>query len=144
MSLTTVARTRYIASQLLISILRLFAERRVRTQITGDEVIAFAAITIGDYERRPFTVNKLSLYLGVPRATLTRNVDRLIQKGLILRRGSALHIHPRLDDLTCAAANAREVIALMDAACRQVSSLDTTALDKLNELTHTPDVPRST
>ena len=71
--------TRYIMSRLLLDCLRLIDEVRVRSgKLTNDEMIIGMAIIVLEYEGQvSASISKLSFFTGVPRATVSRIVERL-------------------------------------------------------------------
>lgn len=44
-------------------------------------------VALGHMERRPFSVSKLAAYLEAPRTTVLRQLDHLVERGVIARRG---------------------------------------------------------
>jgi DNA-binding transcriptional MocR family regulator len=51
-------------------------------------------VALGHMERRPFSVSKLAAYLEAPRTTVLRQLDHLVERGVIARRGAPL-LHER-------------------------------------------------
>ena len=79
-----IRHARYIMSRLLLDCLRLIDEVRVRSgKLTNDEMIIGMAIIVLEYEGGSANISKLSFFTGVPRATVGRIVDRLVDVGLV-------------------------------------------------------------
>jgi predicted transcriptional regulator len=62
--------------------------------ITRQTVLPFAAIVIGQAESRPMNAQKIAHYVGVPRTTVIRTLDRLVEVGAIVRRGTRYYVTP--------------------------------------------------
>ena len=57
---------------------------RIETKFVG------LCVAIGDLEGKPFSVAKIATYMGMPRTTVTRRLERLESWGIIERQGSPL------------------------------------------------------
>src|ERR1700759_4664753 len=100
MDTETIHHARYIMSRLLLDCLRLIDKVRVKSgQLTNDETIIGMAIIVLEYEGRAApSVSKLSFFTGVPRATVGRIVDRLVNIGLVTWVGRKVaYAHPADD-----------------------------------------------
>lgn len=126
-----IRHARYIMSRLLLDCLRLIDRVRVRSgQLTNDETIIGMAVIVLEYEGVPPTsISKLSFFTGVPRATVGRIVDRLVESGLVKRVGRKVaYAHPA--DQTAIAA-ARKFWVLIDEAAQQIALLEKIAPQKV-------------
>ena len=94
-----------------------------------EKQIALTVIVL-EYEARAATsVSKLSFFTGVPRATVGRIVDRLVESGLVRRVGRKIaYAHP-VDEIAIAAA--RKFWVLIDEAAQQVAHLEKIAPQKV-------------
>jgi DNA-binding Lrp family transcriptional regulator len=128
---TEIRHARYIMSRLLLDCLRLIDRVRVQSgQLTNDDTIIGMAVIVLEYEARAATsVSKLSFFTGVPRATVGRIVDRLVESGLVTRVGRKVaYAHP-VDEIAIAAA--RKFWVLIDEAAQQVAHLERIAPQKV-------------
>jgi DNA-binding Lrp family transcriptional regulator len=126
-----IRHARYIMSRLLLDCLRLIDRVRVRSgQLTNNETIIGMAVIVLEYEGVPPTsISKLSFFTGVPRATVGRIVDRLVESGLVKRVGRKVaYAHPA--DQTAIAA-ARKFWVLIDEAAQQIALLEKIAPQKV-------------
>lgn len=57
-------------------------------------LLVLMGVFIGDAEGRPTTATKISSYCGIPRATVYRRLDRLIQLKKVARDGQSYHLAP--------------------------------------------------
>ena len=115
--------TRYIMSRLLLDCLRLIDEVRVRSgKLTNDEMIIGMAIIVLEYEGQvSASISKLSFFTGVPRATVSRIVERLVHTKLVRRVGrNVAYAHP-VDETSIAAA--RKFWARLDKAAQELTHL---------------------
>jgi hypothetical protein len=113
---------RYVMSRLLLDCLRLIDQVRLQSgQLTNDETIIGMAVIVLEYEGQPSTsISKLSFFTGVPRATVGRIVDRLVDRGLMRRVGRKVaYAHP-IDE--AAAKAARKFWVLMDEAAQELTA----------------------
>jgi hypothetical protein len=118
-----VKRGRYVFSRLLLDILRLVDETRLRLgNLTSDELIIGLAVMACEGDGHPLTVNKLSHYLGLPRTTATRCVERMIRDGHLKRAGRQLLLAYPVDSI--AIENARRLMALINRAVSELSKMD--------------------
>jgi len=116
-----IRHARYIMSRLLLDCLRLIDRVRVQSgQLTNDETIIGMAVIVLEYEGLPSTsISKLSFFTGVPRATVGRIVERLVDMGLVRRVGRKVaYAHP-LDEGALKAA--RKFWVLIDEAAQQIA-----------------------
>ena len=117
-----IRHARYIMSRLLLDCLRLIDEVRVQSgQLTNDEIIIGMAVIVLEYEgQRSTSISKLSFFTGVPRATVGRIVDRLVDMGLVRRVGRKVaYAHP-IDETAVTAA--RKFWVLMDEAAQELAA----------------------
>ena len=126
-----IRHARYIMSRLLLDCLRLIDEVRVRSgKLTNDEMIIGMAIIVLEYEAlAAASISKLSFFTGVPRATVGRIVDRLVDVGLVRWVGRKVaYVHP-LDESAIAAA--RKFWRLLEEAAQQLALQEKTAPQKV-------------
>jgi DNA-binding Lrp family transcriptional regulator len=126
-----IRHARYIMSRLLLDCLRLIDRVRVQSgQLTNDETIIGMAVIVLEYEGLPSTsISKLSFFTGVPRATVGRIVERLLDMGLVRRVGRRVaYAHP-LDEGALKAA--RKFWVLIDEAAQQIALLEKIAPQKV-------------
>jgi|SRR5690242_11705818 hypothetical protein len=119
-----IRHTRYIMSRLLLDCLRLIDEVRIRSgRLTNDEMIIGMAIIILEYEGQvSASISKLSFFTGVPRATVSRIVERLVDMKLVKRVGRKVaYTHP-VDETAIAAA--RKFWVRLDKAAQEVLHLE--------------------
>ena len=126
-----IRHARYIMSRLLLDCLRLIDEVRVQSgQLTNDDSIIGMAVLVLEYEARAATsVSKLSFFTGVPRATVGRIVDRLVDSGLVRRVGRKVAYAYPVDETAIAAA--RKFWVLIEEAAQQVALLEKIAPQKV-------------
>src|SRR3954462_1775464 len=118
-----IRHARYTMSRLLLDCLRLIDKVRLQSgQLTNDETIIGMAVIVLEHEGQPSTsISKLSFFTGVPRATVERIVDRLVDRGLVRRVGRKFaYAHP-VDEAAARAAHKFGV--LLDEAAQQLSLL---------------------
>jgi DNA-binding Lrp family transcriptional regulator len=117
-----IRHARYIMSRLLLDCLRLIDKVRVQSgQLTNDEIIIGMAVIVLENEGLPSTsISKLSFFTGVPRPTVGRIVDRLVDMGLVRRVGRKVaYAHP-IDETAVTAA--RKFWVLMDEAAQELAA----------------------
>jgi hypothetical protein len=118
-----VKRLRHVFGRLLIDILRLVDQTRLRSgKLTSDELTIALAVIACEGDGRPPTVNKLSHYLGISRTTATRYVERMIRDGHLKRSDGHLFLAYPVDSI--AVDNARRLLALINKAFSEVSKMD--------------------
>jgi hypothetical protein len=84
-------------------------------------------LALGDIEGKPFSTNKIALYMRTPRTRVRRRLIKLEQWGLIERRGQHFYMNEeRLNDLVGMLAHAR-VKTLVKKAAKDLAVLDTMA-----------------
>ena len=84
-----------IALQMDAEVLRVLVELvrlKLPYGITRQTVLPFAAVVIGQAERRPMTAQKIAHYVGAPRTTVIRRLRRLVELGAIARRGTRYYV----------------------------------------------------
>jgi CRP-like cAMP-binding protein len=117
-----IRHARYTMSRLLLDCLRLIDKVRLQSgQLTNDETIIGMAVIVLEYEgQRSTSISKLSFFTGVPRATVGRIVDRLVDMGLVRRVGRKVaYAHP-IDETAVTAA--RKFWVLMDEAAQELAA----------------------
>src|SRR4051812_40879631 len=114
-----IRHARYIMSRLLLDCLRLIDQVRLQSgQLTNDETIIGMAVIVLEYEGQASTsISKLSFFTGVPRATVGRIVDRLVDMGLVTRVGRKVAYADPIDEAAVTAA--RKFWVLMDEAAQE-------------------------
>jgi hypothetical protein len=118
-----VDRVRLIASRLVLDLLRITDDTRLRVgTLTSDELIIGLAVISCEREGRPLTINKLAYFIGLPRSTAARHVGEMIAKGHLTRgtRGELLLAYP-IDET--AILNARRAALLIMRAAAELSKL---------------------
>lgn len=60
----------------------------------NETLLVLTAIYIGDAENRPMSATKIAGYVGVPRASVYRRLERLTAEGRIQRCGRAYRLAP--------------------------------------------------
>ena len=126
-----IRHARYTMSRLLLDCLRLIDKVRLQSgQLTNDETIIGMAVIVLEYEgQRSTSISKLSFFTGVPRATVGRIVDRLVDMGLVRRVGRKVaYAHP-VDEAAVTAS--RKFWVLMDEAAQQPALLAKIAPQKV-------------
>lgn len=135
-----VQHVRYIVSHLVLSILRVVSQERLKSErLSETALLIIMGVSIGHYEKRPMTINKLSGYLGIPRPTLTRHVQRLLKKGLLVQEGTSLFLSSSLDDPTSENI-ARQLVSILESACRNLSKMDDLSLPEIRPFSYIPPV----
>jgi len=128
------AEQRLVMCRLLVDIMRILRAHympanepfgtRIETKFVG------LCVAIGDLEGKPFSVAKIATYMGMPRSTVTRRLERLESWGIIERQGRRYFIRPE------------KVNGIMGMqAYKQNRHLISKAVDKLNVLDRSPDEP---
>ena len=92
---------------------------RVETLAVG------CCVPLGTLENKPFSVAKIAAYMHIPRNTVTRRLERLIQHwGIIERRGRHYYLRPEVANRPRALASYREVRRAIQRAVAELSILD--------------------
>ncbi len=81
-------------SYLIIELMREIATSLDVTELDAMGVLVGCAVCIGHTEDRPMSATKISHFLGVPRTTVIRKLERLIRLDIISRRGHTFVIAP--------------------------------------------------
>jgi hypothetical protein len=126
------AEQRLVMARLLVDIMRTLRAHympvnepfgtRIETQFVG------LCIAIGELEGKPFSVAKIAAYMGIPRSTVIRRLERLESWVVIERQGRRYLIRPE------------KVNGIMGMrAYKQNRQLITEAVDKLSVLDTLPD-----
>jgi hypothetical protein len=121
------AEQRLVMCRLLVDIMRTLRAHyipanepfgtRIETKFVG------LCVAIGDLEGKPFSVAKIASYMGMPRSTVIRRLERLESWGIIERQGRRFFFRPE------------KVNGIMGMqAYKQNRGLITKAVDKLNAL----------
>ena len=83
-------------------------------------------VALGSLENKPFSVTKIAAYMHMPRNTVTRRLERLVQHwGVIERRGKSYYLRPEVANMPDALASYREVRRAIQRAVKELSILDT-------------------
>jgi DNA-binding IclR family transcriptional regulator len=78
-------------------------------------------------ENKPFSVAKIAAYMHIPRNTVTRMLDRLVQHwGVIERRGRHYYLRPEIANMPHVLAGYHEVRRTIQRAVDELSILDAT------------------
>jgi hypothetical protein len=92
---------------------------RVETLAVG------CCVALGTLENKPFSVAKIATYMQIPRNTVTRRLERLVQHwGIIERRGRHYYLRPEVANRPRALASYREVRRAIQRAVAELSILD--------------------
>jgi hypothetical protein len=122
---------RYIASQLIVSVLRTISDIRFGTgemHRNVDAILITLAIYIGEFEGWPTTAFKLSQFLGMPRSTMTRKADAMVKAGYLERHGRALRISQAWLDTPEGLQVARHLGTTLQSLQRTLASFDVAGL----------------
>ncbi len=82
-------------------------------------------IALGQFEERPFSVAKIAAYMGVPRTTVIRRLERLQTWGLIHRQGRRYYIDERTLNSLMGMRSYRHIRRLLDETAARLTDLDT-------------------
>jgi DNA-binding IclR family transcriptional regulator len=82
-------------------------------------------VALGQFEGRPFSVTKIAAYMGVPRTTVIRRLDRLQNWGLIYRRGRRYYMDETALNSLLGMRSYRQIRRLLDKAAKELTVLDT-------------------
>jgi hypothetical protein len=82
-------------------------------------------VAFGQFEERPFSVAKIAAYMGVPRTTVIRRLDRLQRWGLIYRQGRRYYMEERALNSLLGMRSYRQIRRLLQKAAGELTVLDT-------------------
>ena len=82
-------------------------------------------VAFGQFEERPFSVAKIAAYMGVPRTTVIRRLDRLQRWGLIYRQGRRYYMEERALNSLLGMRSYRRIRRLLEQAVEELTVLDT-------------------
>jgi DNA-binding IclR family transcriptional regulator len=82
-------------------------------------------IALGQFEERPFSVAKTAAYMGVPRTTVIRRLNRLQKWGLIYRQGRRYYMDERALNSLLGMRSYRQIRRLIEKAAEELTVLDT-------------------
>jgi biotin operon repressor len=119
---------RLVLCRLLIDIMR----NLHGTYVPADEPFgarletAFVGIcvAIGDIDGKPFSVAKIASYMGLPRTTVMRRLDRLRSWGVIDRRGRQYHLNEKTLNSLMGMGCYRQVRRVLAKATEELTVLD--------------------
>jgi DNA-binding IclR family transcriptional regulator len=60
----------------------------------GTLLLVACAVVVGHAERRPMNATKISLYVDLPRTTVLRKLEQLIEHGVVVKHGLNYCIAP--------------------------------------------------
>lgn len=87
-----------IVTRLMLELVKIaassFLDSDVAASDAGD-VMLFAAIFIGQVEQRPMTAAKLSQFIGMPRGTVTRRLEELRKRKIVVQLKTGAWVSPR-------------------------------------------------
>ena len=92
------------------------------------------ALLIGQIEDKPFSVAKLSAYLHLPRTTVIRKLDMLLDWGVIGRIGNSYYVLPTKLNSSSGNRCYRKIRRLVHDADTEMSALDKVSV--LNIVSH--------
>jgi DNA-binding IclR family transcriptional regulator len=82
-------------------------------------------VALGQFEERAFSVAKIAAYMGVPRTTVIRRLDRLQRWGLIYRKGRRYYMEERALNSLVGMRSYRQIRRLLEKAAEELTVLDT-------------------
>jgi DNA-binding MarR family transcriptional regulator len=98
-------------------------ERPERFGADATLLLIRAAVYIGTIDGRPLTATKLADYLGLPRATVIRKLQQLVQRGAIEREdGHYCTPRRRLDQID--RGDLADLVKLIQAAAQRLTNSD--------------------
>ena len=125
----TAARQRLVLCRLMISIMRgLHGAYAPATEPFGSRLETFfigLCVALGQFEERPFSVAKIAAYMGVPRTTVIRRLNRLERWGLIYRQGRHYYMDERALNSLLGMRSYRQIRSLLEKAAAELTILDT-------------------
>jgi hypothetical protein len=126
-----IREVRYTMAQAAIASMRAVALARYNGELGPHlmNIVLGMGLWIGQHENRPFTCAKLADFLYLPRTTVGRKLDALVERGVVERRGSHFFITQAWLDRPEAIGMIREMVQIMYSACSRLSKLDMATLD---------------
>jgi biotin operon repressor len=82
-------------------------------------------VALGHIDGKPFSVAKIAAYMGVPRSTVIRRLDRLQRWGLVYRQGRGYYIHDKALNSFIGTRSYRTTRRLLRKATEELTILDT-------------------
>lgn len=123
------ARQRLVLCRLMIDIMReLHGTYAPTSEPFGSRLETFfigLCIALGQFEERPFSVTKIAAYMGVPRTTVMRRLDRLQSWGLIYQQGRHYYMEEKALNSLLGMRSYRQIRRLLDKAIGELTVLDT-------------------
>lgn len=123
----TKSALRKAACRLILELMRGFAESYLKIENFGanaDLVVLFAAILIGQIERKPMTASKLAIYAGIPRPSVVRKLRQLEVRGAIKKTGRAAFIPAELVNAVRPRIEQSPLSNILQFACAELSRMD--------------------
>jgi biotin operon repressor len=122
-------RQRLVLCRLMIDIMRtVHGAYAPASEPFGSRLETFfvgLCIAIGDIDGRPFSVAKIATYMGVPRTTVIRRLDRLKDWGLIDRQGQHYYLHEKTLNSLIGMRSYQQIRRVLDKAVAEMTILDT-------------------
>jgi DNA-binding transcriptional ArsR family regulator len=130
---STLRLASYMSAMTLLSFLQAVAMARFRGELGPHmmTILLGAVLFIGQHQGRPFTAAKLAQYVRIPRQTVTRRLDRMVEAGIVERRGTLYYVRDDYLDGPEAAGLVRELVQIINSACNQLPKMSNNPLDKL-------------
>jgi hypothetical protein len=81
-------------------------------------------VALGDIEGKPLSMAKITAFMGVPRTTVIRRLDRLQRRRLIHRQGHHYYIREKTLNSFIGAQSYKQVRLALSNASKELSALD--------------------
>jgi len=82
-------------------------------------------VALGDIEGRPFSAAKIAAYMGMPRTTVTRKLNRLQSWDLVRRQGRRYHMQENLLNSLIGMRAYQRMRRMLNKASEEMTVLDT-------------------
>src|ERR1700733_9946448 len=123
------ARQRLVLCRLMIDMMRtVHGAYAPASEPFGTRLETFyvaLCVALGDIDGKPFSVAKIAAYMGVPRSTVIRRLDRSQQWGLVYRQGRRYFIHDKALNSFFGMRSYQTSRRLLSKATEQLTILDT-------------------
>ena len=123
------ARQREVICRLIIDLMRnVHGVYAPKSEPFGTRIEAFfiaLCVAIGNLDGKPFSVSKIAGYMGVPRATVMRRLERLQEWGLVRRHGHYYFLQPGTLNSLIGLQNYQKTRCKLKQAIDELSILDT-------------------
>jgi biotin operon repressor len=123
------ARQRAVLCRLMIDLMRgVHTAYAPANEPFGSRLETFfigLCVALGHIDGKPFSVAKIAAYMGVPRSTVIRRLDRLQRWGLVYRQGRGYYIHDKALNSFIGTRSYRTTRRLLRKATEELTILDT-------------------